>query len=70
MEDEDEFGEESRFRWASKIQDTDTEGLRMVTVTISWEERGLERSMSASTYIADKTMPQEDATEQQQGSGR
>ncbi len=70
VEDEDEFGEESRFRWASKIQDTDTEGLRMVTVTISWEERGLERSMSASTYIADKTMPQEDATEQQQGSGR
>jgi len=68
VEDEDEFGEESRFRWASKIQETDTEGLRMVIITISWEERGAERSMSASTYMADKTMPETDATTgQQQG---
>lgn len=69
VEDEDEFGEASRFRWASKIQDTGTEGLRMVTITISWQERGSERSMSASTYIADKTMPETDTTTGQQQGG-
>jgi len=61
VEDEDEFGEASRFRWTSKIQDTDIEGLRMITVTILWQEEGLERSMSANTYMADKTMPEEEA---------
>ena len=62
-EDEGEFGEESRFRWQSRVEDTDTDGLRKVTVIVTWQERGRERAVAATTYIADRTItPQEGTT--------
>ncbi|MFQ6039598.1 MAG: type II secretion system minor pseudopilin GspI [Candidatus Poribacteria bacterium] len=69
-EDEGEFGEGSRFRWTSRIEDTDTEGLRLISVTVNWLERGREKSMTMNTYMADRQLPQEETSqEQQQGGG-
>lgn len=62
-EEEGEFAEESRFRWHTIVEETETEGLRKVTVIITWQEMGRERAISASTYIADK------AIQPQQGGG-
>ena len=63
-EEEGEFVEESRFRWHTIVEETETEGLRKVTVIITWQEMGKERAISASTYVADKTI------QPQQGGGR
>ena len=69
-EDEGEFGEGSRFRWKSTIEDTDTEGLRLISVTVNWLERGREKSITINTYMADRKFPaKETSSEQQQGGG-
>ena len=71
-EEEGEFGEDSRFRWHSDIQDVDSEeieGLRLVTVTVTWQERGKERVISTSTYLADRQIPQGQTQGGQQGQG-
>ncbi len=64
--EEGDFGTDSRFRWATEVTETDIDGLRQVTVTISWEERGQEKSLQLSTYIADRTIEQQ-TDQQQQG---
>ncbi len=70
-EEDGEFGEDSRFRWHSDVQDVESEeieGLRLVTITVTWQERGNERVISASTYLADRQIPQpEQAQGGQQG---
>ena len=56
-EDNGEFGENSRFRWQSSVQDVtsdEIENLRRITVTIMWQELGKEQSISMSTYMADR----------------
>ena len=71
-EENGEFGEDSRFRWHSDIQDVESEeieGLRLVTVTVTWQERGRERSISTSTYLADRQIPQDQTQGGQQGQG-
>ena len=71
-EESGEFGEDSRFRWHSDVQDVESEeieGLRLVTVTVTWQERGRERSISTSTYLADRQMPQDQTQGGQQGQG-
>ena len=68
-EEEGEFGDNSRYRWQSSVQDVESEeleGLRLVTVTVSWQERGREKSLSMSTQIADRQLPEQ---QQQQGQG-
>lgn len=71
-EEDGEFGEDSRFRWHSDVQDVESEeieGLRLVTVTVTWQERGQERAISTSTYLADRQMPQQQTQGGQQGEG-
>ena len=71
-EEDGEFGEDSRFRWHSDVQDVESEeieGLRLITVTVTWQERGEERLLSTSTYLADRQMPQEQTQGSQQGQG-
>lgn len=71
-EEDGEFGEEARFRWHSDVQDVESEeieGLRLVTVTVTWQERGEERLISASTYLADRQIPQDQTQGGQQGQG-
>ena len=63
--EEGEFGEDSRFTWASDIAETDTKGLYEITVTVNWEERGREKSIQMATFIADKSIEQ--PQQQQQG---
>ena len=71
-EEDGEFGENSRFRWHSDVQDVESEeieGLRLVTVSVTWQERGKERLISTSTYLADRQMPQQEGQGEQQGGG-
>lgn len=71
-EEEGEFGEDSRFRWHSEVQDVESdeiEGLRLVTVSVIWQERGKERLISTSTYLAERQMPQQETQGGQQGGG-
>jgi len=56
--DEGDFAADSRFKWASEVTETDTEGLRQLTVTIFWQERGQERTVQLSTYISDRSIEQ------------
>ncbi len=60
--EEGEFGTNSRFRWSSDTAESDTEGLYEVTVTVYWQERGQEKSVQLTTYIADKNIEQEQET--------
>ena len=56
-----EFGENTRYRWRSVVEDVDSEdveNVRRVQVTVTWLHRNRENSMSMSTYIADRQMPQ------------
>ena len=72
-EEDGEFGEDSRFQWHSEVQDVESEeieGLRLVTITVTWQERGKERRIAASTYLADRQIPQEQTQGGQQGGGR
>ena len=60
-EESDEFGENTRYRWRSVVEDIDSEeveNIRSVQVTVTWLHRSRERSMSMSTYIADRQMAQ------------
>jgi prepilin-type N-terminal cleavage/methylation domain-containing protein len=76
-EEEGEFGENSRYRWFSEVRDVESEeieGLRHVTVTITWQEQGQEKSIAMNTYIADRQIPQQTQgggqnQEQNQGGG-
>ena len=57
----DEFGENTRYRWRSVVEDIqseEVENIRRVMVTITWQHRNRERSMSMNTFIADRQMPQ------------
>ena len=61
-EEDGEFGENSRYLWHSDVQDVeseDIEGLRHITVTVTWQEQGREKSISMNTYLADRQMPQQ-----------
>ncbi|MCZ6676729.1 MAG: prepilin-type N-terminal cleavage/methylation domain-containing protein [Candidatus Poribacteria bacterium] len=72
-EDDGEFGENSRFRWHSDVQEVESEeleGLRLATVTVTWQERGKEKSISMNTYFADRQMPQTQSGQQNQGGDR
>ena len=60
--EEGEFGSNSRFSWSSDIAESNVEGLYQVTVTVFWQERGQEKSVELSTYIADKNIEQEEET--------
>ena len=72
-EEDGEFGENSRYRWNSEVQDIESEeieGLRLVTVTVIWQEQGKEKSISMNTYLADRQMPQtQQGGQQPQGGG-
>ena len=71
-EEDGEFGENSRFRWQSQVMDMELEeleGLRLVKVTVSWQERGKERSLAMNTYISDRQIPQQQTQGGQQGQG-
>jgi len=63
--DEGDFGEGSLFNWATEVSDTDIDGLREVLVTIYWQERGRQRSIELSTYIADRSIEQQEQQTQQ-----
>ena len=55
-----EFGANSLFQWSSDISETDTEGLFEVVVTVNWQERGQERGVELTTYLADRTIEREE----------
>jgi len=60
-DESDEFGENTRYRWRSVVADVDSEdveNIRRVQVTVTWIHRNRERSISMSTYIADRQIPQ------------
>jgi len=57
-----EFGTNSRFKWSSDTSETNTERLYQVSVTVYWQERGREKSVELTTYIADKNIEQEEVT--------
>ena len=57
-----EFGANSLFQWSSDISETDTEGLFEVTVVVNWQERGQEKSVELTTYLADRTIEREEET--------
>ncbi len=69
-EESGEFGDNSRFRWRSKVQDVvsdEIENLRLITVNLTWQERGREESISVNTYMADR---EKQPQGQGQGSGQ
>ena len=56
-----EFGENTRYLWRSVVEDIESEeveNIRRVTVTVTWQHKNRERSMSMSTFMADRQMPQ------------
>ncbi len=56
--EEGDFGADSRFKWASEVADTEIDGLKEVTVIVTWQERGQEKSIQLSTYMSDRSMPE------------
>ena len=65
-----EFGENSRYRWNTNIADIESEeieNVRRVQVTVTWQHKNRERSMSMTTFVADR---QKSETQTQQGGGR
>ena len=70
-EETGEFGNNTRYRWSSVVEDIESEeveNVRQVQVTVTWQHRNRERSMSMNTYIADR---QKSQTQQgQQPGGR
>ena len=68
--EEDEFGSNSRFQWTSDIAESDTEGLYEVTVAVSWQERGQDKSVELTTYLADRNIEQAEQQQQQAGGMR
>ena len=71
--DEDgEFGENSRYSWRSEVQDVESDeivGLRLVVVTVTWQEQGKEKSISINAYMADREMQQQEQGGGQQNQG-
>ena len=68
-EEDGEFGENSRYRWHSDVQDVESEeieGLRHVTVTVTWQQQGQEKWMAMNTYIADRQIPEQQLQQQNQ----
>ena len=68
-EETGEFGNNTRYRWSSIVEDVESEeveNVRKVQVTVTWQHRNRERSMSMNTYIADRQNAQ---TQQGQQSG-
>lgn len=68
-EETGEFGNNTRYRWDSIVEDIESEeveNIRQVQVTVTWQHRNRERSMSMNTYIADRQNAQ---TQQGQQSG-
>ena len=68
-EDTGEFGNSTRYRWSSIVEDVESEeveNIRQVQVTVTWQHRNRERSMSMNTYMADRQNAQ---TQQGQQSG-
>ncbi len=68
-EETGEFGNNTRYRWSSIVEDIESEeveNVRKVQVTVTWQHRNRERSMSMNTYIADR---QNAETQQGQQSG-
>ena len=62
-----EFGENTRYQWRSvveEIESEEVENIRRVMVTVTWQHRNRARSMSMTTFIADRQMPE---TQAQQG---
>ena len=61
-QEEGDFGENSPYRWRTEVHDVVSDefqdGLRAVTVTVTWQGRGKEESISMNTYIANRQMPQ------------
>ncbi len=56
-----EFGENTRYLWRSVVEDIESEeveNIRQVTVTVRWQHKNRERSMSMSTFMADRQMEQ------------
>jgi len=65
-EEEGEFGEGSRYTWASSVEEVpDVEDLRKITMTVNWQEEGKERTISMATYIAKREMPQVEGSQTQ-----
>ena len=58
--EEGEFGEGSRFGWISEVAESDIEGLYEVIVTVHWQEMGNEKSVELTTYMADRSIEQEE----------
>ena len=58
--EEGEFGTDSRFTWSSDIAESDIENLYEVTVTVNWQERGQQKSVQLTTYMADRNIEQEE----------
>lgn len=56
-----EFGENTRYQWRSVVEDIESdevENIRRVTVTVTWQHKNREHSMSMRTFIADRQIPQ------------
>ena len=68
-----EFGENSRYSWNSIIEDIESEeieNVRRVQVTVTWIHKSRERSMSMTTFVADRQKSQTQTQQGQQGGGR
>ena len=69
-----EFGENSRYHWDSVVEDIESEeieNVRRVQVTVTWIHKSRERSMSMTTFVADRQKSQTQTQQgQQQGGGR
>ncbi|MDE0683075.1 MAG: prepilin-type N-terminal cleavage/methylation domain-containing protein [Candidatus Poribacteria bacterium] len=71
-EETGEFGNNTRYRWSSAVEDIESEeveNVRRVQVTVTWQHRNRERSMSMNTYVADR-QKSETQQGQQPGGGR
>ncbi|MXV75914.1 prepilin-type N-terminal cleavage/methylation domain-containing protein [Candidatus Poribacteria bacterium] len=71
-EETGEFGNNTRYRWSSVVEDIESEeveNVRRVQVTVTWQHRNRERSMSMNTYVADR-QKSETQQGQQPGGGR
>jgi len=56
-----EFGENSRYHWNAIIEDIESEeieNVRRVQVTVTWQHKNRERSMSMTTFVADRQKSQ------------
>ncbi len=58
--EEGEFGDNSRFQWTADIAESDVERLYEVTVAVNWQERGREKNVELTTYMADRNVEQEE----------